>query len=156
MKLRLLAVGRAPGWIDEGFDAYASRMPGDCALELCVVAPRRNQTEEERLLTEVRAGETAVLFDPGGTPLSSEQLAERLARWRMEGDDVALLVGGADGFGDEARRRADSVVSLSPMTFPHLLTRVIVAEQCYRAYSILSGHPYHRGARGRNGRGRSR
>lgn len=144
MKARLVAVGKAPAWVDEGFSEYASRLPRDCSMELKVVAPRRNQSDEQRLLAEVRRDETAIVFDARGKSLSSTQLAEALADWRMAGRNLALLVGGAEGFGAEAWRRAHQVISLSPLTFPHQLTRVIVAEQFYRAWTILAGHPYHR------------
>ena len=145
MKLRLLAVGKAPRWIDEGFAQYASRLPPENALELAVVVARRGQTDEQRLLAALRADEVAVVLDRRGKAVSSEDLAALLAEWRMAGRDVALLIGGADGFGPLARQRARHVLSLSNLTFPHLLARVLVAEQVYRAWTILANHPYHRG-----------
>ena len=146
MKVRLVAVGKAPAWVDEGFAEYASRLPRDCSMELRVVAPRRNQSDEERLFAEVRRDETAIVFDARGRSLTSGEFAETLADWRMAGRNLAMLIGGADGFGAEALRRAHQVISLSRLTFPHQLTRVIVAEQFYRAWTILAGHPYHRAA----------
>lgn len=143
MKLRLLAVGKAPRWVEEGFAQYAQRLPPDCPLQLTVVSPRRGQSDEDRLLAEVRSRETAVLFDRRGRTLSSEDMAELLAAWRQSGRDVALLVGGVAGFDEQARGQAEHVLSLSAMTLPHLLARVVVAEQVYRAWSILGGHPYH-------------
>ena len=143
MKLRLLAVGKAPRWVEEGFAQYAQRLPADCALQLTVVSPRRGQSDEERLLAEVRPREIAVVFDRRGRSVSSEGLAKLLAEWRQSGRDVALLVGGLAGFDDEACGRAEHVLSLSALTFPHLLSRVVVAEQVYRAWTILRGHPYH-------------
>lgn len=144
MKARLVAVGKAPAWIDQGFAEYASRLPRDCTMELTVVTPRRNQSDEARLLAEVRQDETPIVFDARGTALSSAQFAETLANWRMTGHNPALLIGGADGFSAAAKQRAHQVISLSQLTFPHQLTRVIVAEQFYRAWTILAGHPYHR------------
>lgn len=143
MKLRLLVVGKAPRWIDEGFREYADRLPQENPLRLTVVSPRRGQSDEERLLAEVRPKEVAVIFDRRGSAVSSEELAALLARWRQSGRDVALLVGGVAGFDDAARAGADHVLSLSAMTFPHLLARVVIAEQLYRAWSILGRHPYH-------------
>lgn len=143
MKLRLLAVGKAPRWVEEGFVQYAGRLPADNALRLTVVSPRRGQSDEARLLAEVRAEEIVVIFDRRGQTLSSEDLARLLARWRQSGRDVALLVGGVGGFDEAARKQAQHVLSMSAMTFPHLLARVLVAEQIYRAWSILGGHPYH-------------
>ena len=143
MKLRLLAVGKAPRWVEEGFAQYADRLPADCALRLNVVAPRRGQSDEERLLAAVRPREIAVVFDRRGLAVSSEDMAKLLAGWRQSGRDVALLIGGLAGFDDRARGRAEHVLSLSALTFPHLLSRILVAEQVYRAWSILRGHPYH-------------
>ena len=143
MRLRLLAVGKAPRWVEEGFAQYAQRLPPDCPLQLTVVSPRRGQSDEDRLLAEVRSREIAVLFDRRGRTLSSEDMAELLAAWRQSGRDVALLVGGVAGFDEQARGQAEHVLSLSAMTLPHLLARVVVAEQVYRAWSILGGHPYH-------------
>jgi 23S rRNA (pseudouridine1915-N3)-methyltransferase len=143
----LITVGKAPGWIDEGFSHYAGRLPPGAGLELTLVTPRRGQSDAQRLLAAVRPRETTVIFDRRGEPVSSEGLARALADWRMAGRDVALLIGGANGFDDAARRRAQAVLSLSAMTFPHQLSRVLVAEQIYRANAILAGHPYHgRGA----------
>lgn len=144
MKLRLLTVGRAPQWMEDGFAHYADRLPADNALELSVVPRRRGKTDEQRLLEAVRSQETLVLLDQRGRPVSSAELAELLAEWRMGGRDIALLIGGLHGFGDAARQRARYVLSLSAMTFPHQLVRVMIAEQIYRAWAILHGHPYHR------------
>ena len=143
MKLRILTVGKAPGWIDEGFAEYAQRMPVE-KLELVVVSARRGRTSERRLLDAVREREVLVAMDRRGTTVSSEDLAALLAEWRMQGRDVAFLVGGVEGLGHEARRRAEHVLSLSAMTLPHLLARVVLAEQLYRAAMILGNHPYHR------------
>lgn len=144
MKLRLLTVGKAPQWIEDGFAHYARRLPADNALELSVLAPRRGETDEQRLLAAVRSQETLVLLDQRGSTVSSPELANLLAEWRMNGRDIALLIGGLQGFGDAARQRARHVLSLSAMTFPHQLVRVMIAEQIYRAWAILHRHPYHR------------
>lgn len=144
LKLRVLAVGKAPRWIDEGFAHYASRLPTENSLELALVSPRRGQTDAQRLLAAIRPEETTVLLDRRGKAVSSEELATWLSDWRMAGRDVALLIGGVDGFDAAIRRRAHHVLSLSKLTFPHQLARVLIAEQIYRAWAILSGHPYHR------------
>ena len=143
MKIRLLTVGKAPPWIAAGFAQYAGRLPAD-ALRLAVARPRRGQTDEQCLLGAVRERELLVLWDRRGERTSSEGFAALLARWRMMGCDVALLIGGVQGFGAPARARAAHVLSLSEMTFPHQLARVMVAEQVYRAWAMLAGHPYHR------------
>ncbi len=144
LKVRLLAVGKAPRWIDEGLAEYAKRLPSENALELAVVSPRRGQSDENRLLAEVRSKEIVVVLDRRGEALSSEAFAALVAQWRMGRRDVAILIGGASGFSESARQRAQHVLSLSAMTLPHLLVRVVVAEQIYRAWTILAGHPYHR------------
>ena len=144
MKLRVLAVGNAPRWIDEGFAHYAARLPAENSLELAIVSPRRRQTDAQGLLAAVRPKETMVVLDQRGRPVSSEDLAALLAEWRMAGRDVALLIGGLDGFDAATRQRARHVLSLSTLTFPHQLVRVLLAEQIYRAWAILGGHPYHR------------
>lgn len=144
MKLRVLAVGKAPRWIDEGFAEYAKRLPAENSLELAVVSPRRGETDEKRLLDAVREREVLVVLDRHGIAATSEDLATFLHTWRMNGRDVAFLIGGFEGFGPGARQRAEHVLSLSNMTLPHFLVRVVLAEQLYRAWTILAGHPYHR------------
>ncbi len=145
MKLRLITVGKAPPWLADGFDEYARRLPAN-ALRLEVVAPRRGQTDEARLLAALREQELLVVWDRCGERVSSAGLAKLLRRWRMDGRDVAMLIGGVEGLGPAAKERAAHVLSLSDMTFPHQLARVLVAEQLYRAWAIDNGHPYHREA----------
>ena len=142
MKLRVLTVGKAPEWIKDGFEDYANRIPRN-VLRLDVVTPRRGETEERCLLRSLRGRELVVIFDRLGVALDSEGLASLLGDWQQSGRDVALLIGGMAGMSRGARERADHVLSLSAMTLPHLLARVVVAEQIYRAWSILQGHPYH-------------
>ena len=144
MKLRLLTVGRAPKWIDDGVAHYFERLPMASRPELVVVAPRPRQNDQQRLLSAVRQRETAVLLDRRGRSLDSAGLAALLGDWRLAGRDVAMLIGGAAGFDAEARRGAAQVLSLSALTLPHQLARVLLAEQLYRAWTILHGHPYHR------------
>lgn len=155
MKLRLIAVGRRPPeWVVSGFRDYARRLPRDMPLELVEVAPaaRRNlpagrarEIEAERLLAQVAGGDLLVALDERGKTWSTVDLSKRLDDWRMQGRDVAFLIGGADGLDDLCRSRADQVLALSALTLPHALVRVVLAEQLYRAWTMLSGHPYHRG-----------
>lgn len=144
MKLRLLTVGKAPKWIDEGVAHYFRRLPAASRPELVVIALRAGQNDQQRLLAAVRRGETSVILDRRGRSLSSTGLAALLGDWRMAGRDVAMLIGGAAGFDAEARQGAAEVLSLSALTLPHQLVRVLLAEQLYRAWTILHGHPYHR------------
>jgi len=159
MRVRLLSVGRRmPSWVQEGFAEYAKRLPPECALELVEIEPGRRgsgkasdaeldrirRDEGERLLKALPDGNLAVALDVRGRPWSTEQLADELTRWLGSGSDVALLVGGPDGLSNACLARAERRWSLSPLTFPHPLVRVILAEQIYRAWSITKGHPYHR------------
>lgn len=155
MKLRLIAVGQRPqGWVAEGFAQYARRLPREMPLELIEVpsatrareSPERVREAEARgLLGQVGDRDWVVALDERGKTWSTLALAEKLDDWRMQGRDVTFLIGGAEGLGDACRARADEVLSLSAMTLPHALVRVVLAEQIYRAWTVLSGHPYHRG-----------
>ena len=155
----LAAVGtRMPGWVDEAFEDYAKRLPPACRLTLREVptayrgaAARKGaastasiRREGEGLLRAVPSGARIVALDERGAAWSTADLAERLEAWMADGRDTALLAGGPDGLAPECRERADLTWSLSRLTFPHPLVRVIVAEQLWRAWSLLHRHPYHR------------
>jgi 23S rRNA (pseudouridine1915-N3)-methyltransferase len=154
LKLKLVAVGtRLDEWINAGFNEYARRLPRQTALELIEVAPaarrgqpsaRISQDEAARLLAKVTPRDHVVALDVRGKPLTTEKLSERMADWRMNGSDVIFVIGGADGLDESVMQRANEKLSLSAMTFPHGLVRVMLAEQLYRAWTLLSGHPYHR------------
>lgn len=155
MKLYLIAVGtRAPGWISAGFEEYAGRLPRHLEMRLVEVAAagktragdvdKGRREEGARQLKRVPAGTRIVALDETGATLSTRRLAAILEEWMNEGRDTAFLVGGADGLSEECLDRADERWSLSAMTFPHALVRVILAEQLFRAWSIVSNHPYHR------------
>lgn len=155
MRVRLLSVGRRmPGWVDAGFREYSKRLPRELALELVEIDPGHRgkgastdlacRSECERMLAKVVQDERVIALAVDGRALSSEALAGHIADWMTEGRDLALLVGGADGLAAPCLRRAEWHWSLSPLTFPHPLVRVILAEQLYRAWTILKGHPYHR------------
>ncbi|MCU0971703.1 MAG: 23S rRNA (pseudouridine(1915)-N(3))-methyltransferase RlmH [Gammaproteobacteria bacterium] len=155
MHIHLIAVGnRMPRWVTEGYQEYAKRLPAECALRLVEVAPatrgkspdvpRVLRDECLRMLSTVPHGSRAVALDVRGQGWSTEQLAVQLAAWLRDGRDVSLLVGGPEGLAPECLARAELRWSLSPLTLPHPLVRVVVAEQLYRAWSIISRHPYHR------------
>lgn len=155
MRIHLLAVGtRMPAWVDQGYREYARRMPRECALELVEVAPgtrsrsapvaRAVADEGARMEKLIPRGSLAVALDVAGRAWSTEDLATNLRQWLAGGRDVALLVGGPDGLAANCCERAESSWSLSALTLPHPLVRILVAEQLYRAWSLLSGHPYHR------------
>ncbi len=155
MRIHLISVGRrVPAWIDSGYREYAKRMPRECTLRLVEIEPMHRakgaassaarEDEGERMLKALPKGAAVVALDVGGSEWSTEDLSRQLTTWLGDGQDRALLVGGPDGLADACLARADQLWSLSRMTFPHPLVRVIVAEQIYRAWSLLQGHPYHR------------
>jgi len=155
MKTRLISVGeRMPAWVADGFAQYRKRLSRELPLDLVEIAlgvrgkgraPARAIADEgEAMLAALPKGAHVVALDGRGKPWSSEQLAEQLARWRQSGSDLAILIGGPDGHAAEVLARADQQWSLGPLTLPHMLARLVVAEQLYRAMTILEGHPYHR------------
>lgn len=155
MKLRLIAAGtKMPAWVTTAFDDYRKRLPPQLKLELLEipVAHRGNNADIARLkkdegalmLRALRPDDHVVAFDERGESLATLDWAKALQQWMQDGNDVALLVGGPDGLAPEALQRAQRRWSLSKLTLPHALVRVFIAEQLYRAYSVLSNHPYHR------------
>lgn len=152
MKFLVIAVGhRMPGWVDAGFNEYVRRMPPETRVELAALKPGRSEAgaaaradEARRIRAALPARCERVVLDERGTLLTSAALAGRLAAWQRAGRDVAFILGGADGLDAELKRSADFVWSLSPLTLPHALARVVLAEQLYRAVCILHNHPYHR------------
>ncbi len=156
MKARLIATGeRAPGWVAEGFAEYQKRLSHWLPLELVEVEPglrgkgrdprRAMEDEGRRVLAALPRNALVVALDVPGRPLSSEQLARRLEFWRGQGRDLAFLIGGPEGHAPEVKAAADEAWSLGPLTLPHMLVRLVVAEQLYRASAMLANHPYHRG-----------
>lgn len=153
MRLLLLGTGRLRPALREVCDDYLRRLGRLVSIEereareagRAPHAEARRAEEDRRLLRLLPEHSAVTLLDPAGTAWSSEELARRLEAWRVAARDRALVIGGADGLGDALRARADERWSLGPLTLPHELARVIVAEQLYRAASILQGHPYHRG-----------
>ena len=152
-RLRLLAVGtRMPGWVQEGFEEYRKRLPREWSLELREIplakrgadVPRAMREEGEALLAALDGDEHVVAMEVGGKALSTADMAGRLGRWREDGRRAAFLVGGPDGLPESCRARANEQWSLSRLTLPHPLVRVLLAEQLYRAWSLMAGHPYHR------------
>lgn len=155
MKLQLVAVGtKMPDWVQIGFTGYLRRFPKEMPLELVEVpAGKRGknmdinrilQKEGELMLAAVGDGNHIIALDIPGTPWGTPQLAQQLERWKQDGRDVSLLIGGPEGLAPTCKAIATQSWSLSPLTLPHPLVRVIVAESLYRAWSINSNHPYHR------------
>ncbi len=155
MLIRILAVGtRPPRWVREAFDDYAKRLGGGLKISLVEIAPgprtgggspqRAMEVEAQRLLGALRKSDYVVALDERGTELDTHELAAWLGRRMRDGRDLAFLIGGPDGLAAEVLARSDFRWSLSRLTFPHALVRVILAEQIYRAQTILTNHPYHR------------
>ena len=154
VKLQIITVGhKPPDWISDGFHDYARRMPRELPIMLTEVRPavhggssanRARQTEAERILAAVPSGGVKVALDERGKAISTAQLASQIEDWMTQGRDICFLIGGADGLDDAVKSKADLVLSLSNMTLPHALVRVVLAEQLYRAMSIIRNHPYHR------------
>jgi 23S rRNA (pseudouridine1915-N3)-methyltransferase len=153
--IRLIAVGdRQPAWVDEAFGVYAGRFPRDWkfCLDALQTARRSKSDKSTRarddetadILGRIRADEFVVLLDERGRQFGSQELARRLEDWQHAGRDLCFVIGGPDGVGETLDTRADLTWSLSRLTLPHGLARVMFAEQMYRAWSLKSGHPYHR------------
>ncbi|WP_448189432.1 23S rRNA (pseudouridine(1915)-N(3))-methyltransferase RlmH [Azospirillum sp. sgz301742] len=151
MRLWLAAVGRARGGpARDLYDEYAGRLNWPLTLREVEVKKRLTSDELKRqeaelLLAAIPQGATIVALDERGTALSSAAFAQRVGGWRDSGvGDLAFLIGGADGHGEEVRRRASFLLAFGPATWPHMMVRGMLAEQLYRAQQILAGHPYHR------------
>ena len=155
MRVTILSVGhKMPAWIQDGYQEYARRMPPEVRVDLVELKPeergagrdaaRAKATEGERILDALPKDATLLALDERGKSITTQGLSVMLAQWMRDGGHPAFAIGGADGHSDELRTRADKLISLSALTLPHGLVRVLLAEQLYRAWSILARHPYHR------------
>lgn len=155
MKIRLLAIGdKMPAWVQAGIDDYAQRLPREYHFEIVALgaasrtksadAARWRKAEGERMLKAIPADSDVIAFDERGEMLSTAEWAAALKRFAQDGRDLCFLIGGPDGFAPEVLSRAQRRWSLSKLTLPHALARVLAVEQLYRAWSVLANHPYHR------------
>ena len=155
MKIKLIAVGsKMPAWVDTAYSNYAQRLPRDCSLELIEIAAAKRsknqlatlwkEKEGEQILKALAPSDWVVALDVKGKNWSIPYLAQQLTEWQHRGGNVALLVGGPDGLSDSCLNRANVRWSLSALTMPHPLVRVVLSETIYRAWSITVNHPYHR------------
>ena len=153
--MRIVAVGsRMPKWVQEPYNDYITRLSSALKVTLIEIEPgpraagrppaKAIEAEGQRILAAVRPGEFVVALDERGKEMTTRELATWLAGRLQEGSDLAFLIGGPDGFAPEVLQRCDLKWSLSRLTFPHALVRVVLAEQLYRAHGVLSNHPYHR------------
>jgi 23S rRNA (pseudouridine1915-N3)-methyltransferase len=155
MKLLILAVGnKMPSWITEGFNEYAKRMPREATITLIEIKPEaRNsgktaaqimEAEAVRIRTALPSGAFCIALDEHGATPTTKQLTQQMKDWMQQGRDVAFVIGGADGLHDTIKHQAQHLMALSAFTLPHGMVRVILAEQLYRAHSLMHNHPYHR------------
>ena len=159
MKLHILAIGhKPPAWVAAGFEDYARRMPREARIEVTEIkpAPRSRQAQSAASISRMLAVEKScflaamppgcvrIALDERGKPISTAGLARKLAAWMQGGRDVAFMIGSADGLDQELKANAELLLALSAMTLPHAMVRVLLAEQLYRAMSMIQNHPYHR------------
>tara|TARA_R110002072_G_scaffold584_7_gene4621 strand:+ start:116 stop:580 length:465 start_codon:yes stop_codon:yes gene_type:complete len=153
--LTLIAVGtRMPGWVEQGVDEYSKRLPREIRLDIREIPlagrgkdlppARAKAVEAEAMLRAIPDRDRVIALDIGGRQWSTEQLARQLADWQMSAQNYSLIIGGPEGIASDLLARADLRWSLSPLTLPHPLVRVLLIEQLYRAWSINNNHPYHR------------
>jgi 23S rRNA (pseudouridine1915-N3)-methyltransferase len=155
MQITIIAVGKKPpSWIDAGVQEFSKRISGDLSLRLIEVTPVKRSktgnttrllaTEAARIRAVVPKDNLIIALDENGKSFTTKTLSTRLSGWMQDGQDVAIVIGGADGLDPELLQTAGETWSLSRLTLPHALVRVVLAEQIYRAWSILKNHPYHR------------
>lgn len=154
-RVRIVAVGsRMPKWVQEPYDDYVTRLSAGLKVTLVEIEPgsraagrspaKAIEAEGQRILAALRPGEYVVALDERGKEMTTRELATWLAARLQDGSDLAFLIGGPDGFAPEVLQRSNFKWSLSRLTFPHALVRVVLAEQLYRAHGVLTNHPYHR------------
>ena len=155
MKLRMLAVGtRMPDWVENGCNEYGKRMPPELCIQLIEIPlgsrgksqsnTKAIESEGQALLKAIGKRDFVIALHVLGKTMSTETLATQLSHWQMDGRDVSLLIGGPDGLSESCLARADMRWSLSDLTLPHPLMRIVLMEQLYRAWTINANHPYHR------------
>ncbi|NOY67591.1 MAG: 23S rRNA (pseudouridine(1915)-N(3))-methyltransferase RlmH [Gammaproteobacteria bacterium] len=155
MNIYLIAVGnRMPGWVNEAYQDYAGRLPRECSLKLIEISAGKRQKgadlkkimaeEGKKMIAAIPKSCRVIALEIKGKSWSTEQLSSQMENWMQGGQDIVLLVGGPEGLSEECVQRADLAWSLSPLTLPHPMVRIILAEQLFRAWSILNNHPYHR------------
>lgn len=154
MKLRIISVGhKMPAWVESACADFTKRMPRELSVEIVDIKPEKraagNSTENIQLIEAKRILEAAgrdflIACDERGQEVTTLQLAEKMQTWQTLGRDVSIIIGGADGLHASLKQQANWLWSLSKLTLPHAFVRVLLAEQLYRAYSVIQNHPYHR------------
>lgn len=155
VKMNLIAIGtHMPTWVATSFIEYQKRLPKECKLNLIEITQSQRTknsntaqliaAEGKKILATIPKKSRVIALDEKGELWNTKQLAEKLQRWQLEAQDISFLIGGPDGLSISCLKHAAHTWSLSPLTLPHMLVRIIVAEQLYRAWSLLKKHPYHR------------
>lgn len=154
MKLRIISVGhKMPSWVETACAEYTKRMPREATVEIIDIKPEKraagNSTENIQLIEAKRILEAVgkdfcIALDERGQEVTTLQLADKFKEWQSSGRDVSLIIGGADGLHISVKQKADWLWGLSKLTLPHAMVRVLLAEQLYRAHSVITNHPYHR------------
>jgi 23S rRNA (pseudouridine1915-N3)-methyltransferase len=155
MRIKLIAVGtKMPAWVSAGYHEYQKRLPAELNLQLIEITPGRRskgadinraiEKESRLMLAAVDKGDFVIALDGAGKSWDTLMLSKQLENWQMLGTNICLLVGGPEGLSSECLQAAQQQWSLSALTYPHPLVRIILAEQIYRAWTLLNNHPYHR------------
>lgn len=155
MRIQIVAIGdRMPGWVQEGYNEYLKRIGAGLNVELVEISPEKRgkssdikrimEKEADRMRQSISKNSYVVALVKEGKAWSTEKLADNIAGWQQDGTNISILIGGPEGMTPELLQQADARISFSAMTFPHPIVRIILAEQLYRAYSILNNHPYHK------------
>lgn len=157
MKFYILAVGnKMPDWVEKGYIEYAKRLSNDFSVHLTEIKPEKRtsgkktaqilQSERARIVAALPTGCRIVALDECGKQWSTLKLSDQIVTWMNTGEPIAFIIGGADGLHPDIKTKAHHVLALSALTLPHGMVRVLLAEQLYRAVSIIKQHPYHRGS----------
>ncbi|HEY8119053.1 MAG TPA: 23S rRNA (pseudouridine(1915)-N(3))-methyltransferase RlmH [Methylophilaceae bacterium] len=154
MKLRIISVGhRMPDWVEDACNEYLKRMPREASVEIIEIKPDKRasgknsevvQEAEAKRILEAVGRDTLIVLDERGQEVTTLQLADRMRTWLSSGRDISLVIGGADGLHADIKAKADWLWGLSKLTLPHAMVRMLLAEQLYRAWSVINHHPYHR------------
>ncbi|XOV78541.1 MAG: 23S rRNA (pseudouridine(1915)-N(3))-methyltransferase RlmH [Aestuariibacter sp.] len=155
MQLDIIAVGnKMPAWVVTGYQEYARRMPPDWRMKLIEIPPEKRgknadiarilEKEGQNILASIPKGNRIVALEVTGKPWHSHQLAEQMEKWQLDGRNVSLIIGGPEGLSKNCLNQAEQKWSLSTLTLPHPLVRIVLAESLFRAWSINNNHPYHR------------
>jgi 23S rRNA (pseudouridine1915-N3)-methyltransferase len=146
MRLWIVAVShKMPDWVSKACQEYQKRMPSDCTIEIKELKPDISPAKEaSKIVAAIPKGAVVIALDEHGVDLRTQAIADHLTKWRTNGQDVAFLIGGANGLDPSLKANGNHIWKLSSLTLPHAFARLVLVEQLYRAWTILQGHPYHR------------